>query len=282
MGRVRYVVLAIGGAGLAAALSGCGSSGASSASTTTTMNSASTTMISTTTTMNATSTTLNLQPQGLPTPALVRTGSFSAHFPGGYSAGGTLRTGQLAHDTPMILEGDTLGDGCAVNTQTDAVVPFLLTVRNTTSHFALTSSWQVVLDDNSTSDETQNLSVESVVGGQPTCYGAEESADSDNDGEPEAAFQTTLQPGQSTEVGGFVIVGSYYSPASPSGSLGEIDNVAMYVDAAQIGSGAGTVTGGNGMTSASESDNEPAAAMPLDAAENLSSDCTVSNPGECP
>ena len=40
----------------------------------------------------------------------------------------------------------------------------------------LTSNWRVIAEDNSTADEAQNVSVESEVGGQPTCYGANSSA----------------------------------------------------------------------------------------------------------
>ena len=67
-----------------------------------------------------------------------------------------------------------------------------------------------------------------------------------------AGGQTSLEPGHSSAIGGFVIISNYFSPANPAGSLSTIGNVAILVGTNQQGTGDGTITAGSGMVQSAE------------------------------
>jgi hypothetical protein len=67
--------------------------------------------------------------------------SFGLKTSTGYTATVTISRGPLEHAGALQLRGDVLGSACQVNDQTDAVVPFAMTISNTTPNFAISAVW---------------------------------------------------------------------------------------------------------------------------------------------
>ena len=129
-------------------LAACSSSPASksAAANSTSGNSGNSSSSTTSQSSSATATTL-------PNPALAKTGTFTMSYSGGYSASGSLALGNVMHDSPMMMGGTVLGTACTVDSQTDAVIPFILTIENATPNFSfstLNPDFQLVLWDATT------------------------------------------------------------------------------------------------------------------------------------
>ena len=65
-------------------------------------------------------------------------GNFTMMVPGGYTAAGIMHVGPPQHETTLQTGDVTLGSACGLNPQTDAAIPWDLTVTNSTSDFSLT------------------------------------------------------------------------------------------------------------------------------------------------
>ena len=131
---------------------------------------------------------------------------------------------RCARPRALSSGGNTLGSSCPFNSETDAVIPFVLNVHNTTSSFSLTSAWEVIVTATAPAADGEALDLLVEGDGQPQCAGAGQVS-----GSPITNFRFNQQPGQSTQVGGFLILPNYFSPASPTGSPSILTDIAFQV-----------------------------------------------------
>ena len=152
------------------------------------------------------------------TASLTSSGGYSEALGSGYTASGSLELGSVQHAAPNLRVGNVvLGAACTVNNETDAVVPWTLTITNTTASFSLTGlgATALLVGPDGTSGISGG-SYEYVVNGQPQCA---DQATSDNGGAGSAAWEINgLEPQQSLTLAGFEIIPNYYSPANPNGA----------------------------------------------------------------
>jgi hypothetical protein len=186
----------------------------------------------------------------LPTPALRQAGTFTVTFDQGYSASAAFQLGTVQHIAPMEVAGLALGEACGAVAATDAVIPWELSVTNTTPNFSfasLTPDFTVGLyggaGQGAAASGLQNFTAESEAGGQVNC-----SVNTNVNG---SWVLGDLQAGQTINLGGYFIVSSYFSPAQPNGTPTELDSlrVGIYAANAKMNPGAGFtfVDGGPGL-----------------------------------
>jgi hypothetical protein len=66
--------------------------------------------------------------------------------PGGYTGTGTFEIGSVQHASAGMQNGAlTLGTSCQVNDQTDAVIPFIMSVTHTSSGFSASPGYTVTI-----------------------------------------------------------------------------------------------------------------------------------------
>lgn len=152
----------------------------------------------------------------------------------GYTATATLRRGSLEKADYQQNGTLRLGSSCSVNPETDAVIPFQISVTNTTPNFSASPSIEVVIDGPNDSLPTK-VSAEIGYSEGPQCVNT-------------LAFSPTdpLKPGASTYASGFFIASNYYSPAHPNGEPGLLKNAVLIVKPA-FGSEDFAVAGTKGM-----------------------------------
>ena len=105
------------------------------------------------------------------TASLTSSGGYSEALGSGYTASGSLELGSVQHAAPNLRVGNVvLGAACTVNNETDAVVPWTLTITNTTASFSLTGlgATALLVGPDGTSGISGG-SYEYVVNGQPQC-----------------------------------------------------------------------------------------------------------------
>jgi len=203
----------------------------------------------TSTTTTTTSTTTTTAPSGRSTStSLTSSGTFTAHIPGGYTASGLVQIGppQSEADITTAIAGDLLGSACALNSQTDAAIPWTLTFTNTTAGFSFTSGGvqvDLLRVGYGPLDVPLDLSYEFDVGGQIQCANQ---VNGGNGGQDTAGWSLALTPQQRVILGGFIIVPNYFSPAQPHGDTSELSKAALGIQVASAGQDA-TYTARSGM-----------------------------------
>lgn len=138
----------------------------------------------------------------------------------GYTANAELRRGVLEHAAGQKRGSLTLGTACQVNPQTDAVVPFAVTLTNTTSSYSASPGVEIVAA--APNDALPHLMAEPNYAEGPQCITFVPRAyhgDENTNGTDYLAVSAVspLPPGGSVTTAGFFIVHGYYSPAHPSG-----------------------------------------------------------------
>ncbi len=127
---------------------------------------------------------------------------------GGYTFSGSVSLGSPTHPTPGLTEGTLVaGSACDIDDQTDAVIPGVVNLTNTTSGF------------NTQATVTMDWSSESIVGIEagysngPTCDGDQGS------GTDEFGLQSNdaLAPNSGIETDIFIVISDYYTPDHPHG-----------------------------------------------------------------
>jgi hypothetical protein len=171
---------------------------------------------------------------------MTQVGTFNVTFDQGYSASGTFQVGAAQHISPMQVAGLPLGQACGGVAATDAVIPWKLTVTNTTANFSFSSlkpNFTVALYADSsagkTASDVRNFTAEWQAGGQVSC-----SVNTNVNG---SWVLGDLQAGQSDPLGGYFIVSNYFSPAQPDGTPSELDGwqFQIYAFGAQMNVGPG-------------------------------------------
>jgi PPE-repeat protein len=154
------------------------------------------------------------------------TATSSAMFTGkdttqGYSAKLSITLGPIGHATPtrsngtMVLGAQCVGGNTApanIDPQTDAAIPFTLTMTNTTNGFSLNGEDFSATSAGPVSNGGSPLLAEEETGSGPEC-----NAEAD-------LYVSSLAPGATASVAGFFLLFDYYSPAHPNGDLSALSN----------------------------------------------------------
>jgi hypothetical protein len=144
----------------------------------------------------------------------------------GYTAQVELDRGDLVHATSTLTNGnDLLGSGCQVDDQADAVVPFKLTVTNTTKGFSSNPAVAFYVSTGYPLWSAADLETEDVLGTMPQCVNLSATWNGVPDQEPDP----TLGPGESEVTYGFMVAHHYYSPASPGGEPSQLAPVLVRI-----------------------------------------------------
>ena len=132
---------------------------------------------------------------------------------GGYTARVELDRGALMHAGHLKIGTATLGAGCAVDPQADAVVPFHFTITNTTGFSSSPTIGIRVFDGGNIENNRVRISADVSIDGATQCLGLGSGlTDIPNDG-------ASPLPGNGTLVmDGFFIASNYYTPDMPNGS----------------------------------------------------------------
>lgn len=129
----------------------------------------------------------------------------------------------------MQVAGIVLGSACSVNGETDAVIPWDLSLTNTTNGFSLSSGdVQLYLSEGNSATPASHsyISYEFRAGGSPTCADQRTFL---NGGSFMAGWGIDVPPQQSITLGGYVIISNYYSPAHPNGNTSKLANAHIVV-----------------------------------------------------
>jgi hypothetical protein len=129
---------------------------------------------------------------------------------GGYTGAGTLQLGALRHASAGLQNGAlTLGAACQVDDETDAVIPFAMSVTNTSSGFSAAPGFSFSLSQSSDAELAMSAEVNYSDGPQCTTLA---------DDDVSFAASNPMAPQDSTTPApGFLIISNYYSPTYPSG-----------------------------------------------------------------
>lgn len=153
----------------------------------------------------------------------------------GYTATATLRRGSLEKADHQQNGTLRLGSSCSVNPETDAVIPFQISVTNTTPNFSASPGIEVVADGPNDSLPTK-VSAEIGYSEGPQCVTFVPApyaypGDENGNGPDYLAFSPTdpLTPNASTYASGFFIASNYYSPAHPNGEPALLKNVVLII-----------------------------------------------------
>ena len=178
-------------------LSGCGGSGGTTHSIST----------STTTTTTSTSTTTTAPATSAPTAQA----DFSVDLGAGYMGSGSIEIFAPQKSSSFVLGSSALEAGCGFNPQTDEIVPFEVTFKNTTPSFTMTATSEVESGYIDPSSNVATYSMAPVISsgdGSWTCPS----------GQGNSIDWANLASGSSMTVLGYLWFPNYYSPSSPSGS----------------------------------------------------------------
>jgi hypothetical protein len=177
--------------------------------------------------------------------------SFTETEPGGYTFSGSLSLGAPEQFARGEVQGDlTAGSACTIDPRTDAVVPGVLTLTNTSStaaEGAVTLSWQGIGSFGGIS------AVEGNFSDGPACEGGDAGFDTGSlrvDSNP-------LQPGASMRLDLFVVAADLGNPNSVRGGLGELGDQLWLVSSIAPDTGSGitpTSLNGPGVSGTGSSD----------------------------
>lgn len=154
-------------------------------------------------------------------------GSFVIKDTNGNTAGVTLDRGALRHASTMAIGNDVLGSACSVNDTNDAVVPFVLTITNTSSGFPTSPYVNILLANGGSNfiNGTQLPLIEAAYNStNVTCTKEEEYVSPGEDGSFMVSTNS-LPPGQRSIVAGFFIAPNYYSTSHPDGDSSDFADV---------------------------------------------------------
>jgi uncharacterized RDD family membrane protein YckC len=143
--------------------------------------------------------------------------------PGGYTGTGTFELGAVQHASSGLQNGAiTLGSACQVNNETDAVIPFMMSVTNTSAGFSASPDYSVSL----VNAPTENLSISAEVqyNEGPQCINMSEVSET----KLGISAANPLAPNASSGPSpGFFIISNYYSPAAPSGDNSSLSSALL-------------------------------------------------------
>ena len=135
---------------------------------------------------------------------------------GGYSTSAELDVGSPEPFQAGLANGDmTAGSACSLNAQTDAVVPAIITLRNTSANFATTvgANFTGIGSGSIPSFTGPELLWEAAYASGPQCTGQ-----GDNNSEFSLYTTNELAAGSNSIVDGFFDITNYYStPISSNG-----------------------------------------------------------------
>lgn len=146
--------------------------------------------------------------------------SWPVSLDNGYTVAAEIYEGRVQRASNNLSHaGDALGSACEVSPETDAVIPFALTLVNTTRQFSYAPSLDLaaqVPPGQSQVDNAFTVSGEVDYSNGAQCMGppSEDAYEYELDG---CTANETLSYGQSVTCGGFIVLSNYYSPAYPSG-----------------------------------------------------------------
>ena len=153
----------------------------------------------------------------LPAGQLINTYSFTETEAGGYTFSGSLSLGAPEVFRNGITEGNlTAGSACTINSQTDAVIPGVLTVDNTTQSFSAIGGAEFQWNSG-------------AIGGVEIGYTDGAQCEGENSGGSSNSFgieSTDPEPDGEGATGDlFIVIPDYYSPADPNGDSSLLVNV---------------------------------------------------------
>jgi hypothetical protein len=230
---------------------------------------------STTTSTSSQTTTTTAPPQ------FAKTADFTLTYGMGYTASAVFRLGNIQPLSQMQVAGVELASACGTNPATTAVIPWELSVTNTTPSFSFSTL-------NPTFSLTVYSSSQQPGGGAPattTGGGVLTKFEAGNSTQCVSNYLSgyaawslgELQPNQTTNLGGFFIVTQYDSPAQPNGSPSEIDQMAISIFSVRSNGDAAQMTPSTGSPIVPEqtlsAPGTPSLVMPLDAAQ--STNCSM-------
>ena len=228
MYKVRKIALLAGSFSSALLLAGCSSDARSPGQTRQTTQKQS--PPTSTTTMPTTTTT------SAPPRLLTKSASFSWQYSRGYDATGEIQLGTIQPITQMSVAGVSLGGACGADLETSAVIPWELSVTNTTPQFSFSAlDPQVQLSAMAFTNNYFGTIARTTSGGLITTKfeagNSVQCSNNGNDGLSQARWSlSNLGSGQIANLGGFFIIGNYTGPNQPVGSASEIDNLAIDIE----------------------------------------------------
>jgi len=136
----------------------------------------------------------------------------------------TLRRAPLGRATAMRNGADKLGSSCVVDSATDAVVPFVITLTNTTKAFSDSPSLSLSLAPVpfTPAMETEGVEIEAAFASGVSCtqfpFGGGPTP-------PFTVSASNLAPGAEATLSGFFIAKNYFSPNFPHGDAKNYSSV---------------------------------------------------------
>lgn len=164
-----------------------------------------------------------------PTPAAVqpmsRSWTISLTRDGGYSVQAVVSVGAPEHLTDGLANGqDVAGSACDIDAEADAVLPFSVEIRNTTTGFSTVAGLRLGLSPNAESDTPP---VEAEM------YYTDGSQCSTRSSVDLQSIQP-LQPGGGILGNGFLVVHDYYTPNTPDGDASLLVDNPLVVSQSQV------------------------------------------------
>lgn len=172
-----------------------------------------------------------------PAGGTAQTWTISAQAPGGYSETVTVLIGHVEHAKDGATNGsDTAGGACTFDSGTDALVPMVIDMTNTTSNFPASIGYAFTIEapgatTGNSGDQNVSVSYEGSYSQGEQC--------SSSDGNISGEKNNVSNDGSST-VDGFLIISNYYSPANPNGNTALLADIDLSVPSTL---GAGSVDG---------------------------------------
>jgi hypothetical protein len=175
------------------------------------------------TTTSTTGTTDNIES---PAGGTVNTWTASATASGGYSETISILTGHVEHAKDGATNGpDVAGQACSFNSTTDALVPVVINLTNTTSDFSSTVGYDIGF----VGSDASAISFEGSYTGGEQCDGAS----SDEESSSINGNSVGLSAQHTSTTDGFLILPNYYSPAHPNGTTALLADIVLSISADQ-------------------------------------------------
>ena len=156
----------------------------------------------------------------------VRSWNFTATATSGYSESVELQVGNPVQYQSGLANGqDVAGSACTLD-QTDALIPFEMTLTNTTTGFDtfVTASFSGIGSTSLPGFPGAELDVEAAYSGGSQCF---------NSANGDSSFSTnssvTLSPNGNSVLFGFFVVTNFYSPNFPNGDTSMLDGTVLSV-----------------------------------------------------
>jgi hypothetical protein len=148
----------------------------------------------------------------------------------GYTAEVVLRRGDLQRANGQQNGSLTVGTACQVNSQTDAVEPFSVTLTNTTPSYSASPSIAILAD--APNSAPTGLLAEVGYEDAPQCvtFTPEAAQAAGEGGFVAISPSSALEPHGSSTTTGFFVVPHYYSPAHPSGDMALVQSVILALE----------------------------------------------------